>query len=384
MTIMRAISEDGDTGVMQRSARLRLFGGVAATLLIGGGVPSTARAESWVERSNRGVVELMTGDEAASVEMAHELAGLFDDGATRRLLPVLGRGPLQNIIDLIALRGVDMAVVQTDALDHARQHTLPHLENTIYFVAKLHSEELHVLARADIQRIEDLAGKRIDFAGAAGVTGPAVLDLLHVKVEPVFDDRAVALHKLKSGEVAAMAYVAAKPSPFFEALRGDEGWHFLAIPFAPALAGAYVPAQLTSADYSRLVGADAPVATVAVGTVLVVANLPPNTERYRNAANFVDAFFTLLPRLQEAPRQAKWHEVNIAADFPGWRRFPPSDLWLKRNVVASAPLVDEQHMRDVFAKFLDERATAAGGRTLTAEQKGELFDQFRRWQNSER
>jgi hypothetical protein len=211
-----------------------------------------------------------------------------------------------------------------------------------------------------------------------------VLDLLQVKVVPVFDDRAVALHKLKSGEVAAMAYVAAKPSSFFEALRGSEGLHFLAIPFAPALAGAYAPAQLTSADYSRLVGADAPVATVAVGTVLMVANLTPNTERYRNAANFVDAFFTLLPRLQEVPRHPKWREVNIAADFPGWRRFPPADLWLKRNVVASAPPMDERHMREVFAKFLDERAVAAGGRTLTAEQKGELFDQFRRWQNSER
>lgn len=368
---------------MQRSTCLRLCNGAVAALIIGGGVPGAARSETLVERSNRGVVELMTGDEAASVEMAHDLASVFDDGTTRRLLTVLGRGSLENIVDLRALRGVDMTIVQTDALDYARQHAMPHLEGTIYFVAKLHSEELHVLARADIRRIEDLAGKKVDFAGGAGVTGPAVLDLLKVKVEPVFDDRAVALLKLKSGEVAAMAYVAAKPSPLFEGLRGSEGLHFLAVPFAPALANAYVPAQLTAADYSRLVGSDAPVATIAVGMALVVANLPPNTERYRGAANFVDTFFTMLPRLQEVPRHPKWHEVNIAADFPGWRRFPPADLWLKRNVVAAAPQVDEQHVREIFVKFLDERAKAAGGRTLTAEQKGELFDQFKRWQNNE-
>jgi uncharacterized protein len=369
---------------MQRTTCLRFFSGAAAALMIGGGVLGIARSETLVERSNRGVVELMTGDEAASVEMAHDLASVFDDGTTRRLLPVLGRGLLENIVDLKALRGVDMSIVQTDALDYARQHAMPHLESTIYFVAKLHSEELHVLARADTRGIEDLAGKKVDFAGGAGITGPAVLDLLRVKVESVFDDRALALNKVKSGEVAAMTYVAAKPSPLFGAVHGSEGLHFLAVPFAPALANAYVPAQLTAADYSRLVGGDAPVATVAVGTALVVANLPPNTERHRNAANFVDAFFTLLPRLQEVPRHPKWHEVNIAADFPGWRRFPPADLWLKRNVEAAAPQLDEQHIREIFVRFLDERAKAAGGRTLTAEQKGELFDQFKRWQSNER
>ena len=59
-----------------------------------------------------------------------------------------------------------------------------------------------------------------------------------------------AVENLEHGEVAAMAYVAAKPSPLFGALRGSEGLHFLAVPFAPALANAYVPAELTAADYS--------------------------------------------------------------------------------------------------------------------------------------
>lgn len=374
---------DWDTRI-RHSTRLRLFVCAAGALVIGGGVPLTVRAETLAERTNRGVVELVTGDEAASVAMAHDLASVFDDGTTRRLLPILGRSPLDNIIDLRALRGVDMTIVQTDALEDARQHALPRLEYAVSFVAKLHSEELHVLARADIRRIEDLAGKKVAFAGGAKITGPAVLDLLRVKVDQVFDDRALALYKLKSGDVAAVADVAAKPSPFFEALRGDDGLHLLAIPFAPALANAYAPGQLTAADYPALVARDAPVDTVAVGTVLVVANLTPNTERYRNVANFVDAFFTLLPRLQEVPRHPKWSEVNIAADFPGWKRFAPADLWLKRNVVASAPQMDESRLREAFAAFLDERAKAAGSRTLTAERKNELFDQFKRWQTGGR
>ncbi len=148
------------------------------------------------------------------------------------------------------------------------------------------------------------------------------------------------------------------------------------------MANRYVPAQLTQDEYPDLVGGSEGVDTIAVGMVLVAANLTPNTERYRNLVNFVDAFFTDLPRLQEQTHHPKWREVNVAAELAGWRRFPPADAWLKRNVVAAAPPVDEQELRDIFAQFLDERAKAAGGQTLTAEQKGQLFDQFQRWQHN--
>jgi len=37
-------------------------------------------------------------------------------------------------------------------------------------------------------------------------------------------------------------------------------------------------------------------------------------------------------------------------------------------------------MRDVFAKFLDERAKAGGGGAMTPQQKADLFDQFKQWQ----
>jgi hypothetical protein len=36
-------------------------------------------------------------------------------------------------------------------------------------------------------------------------------------------------------------------------------------------------------------------------------------------------------------------------------------------------------MREIFARFLDER-TRSNGHALTAQQKDELFDQFKKWQ----
>ncbi len=264
--------------MMPASSRFsRVIGGAAALLLLGAGGPGAA-AEKLAERTNRGLVELMIPGDAAAMAMAQDLAGVLDDGATRRLLPVIGRDAVEGLVDLKALRGVDIAIAQTDVLAAASSNAALAADDGVFtYITKLHDEELHLLARAEIGRIEDLAGKKVDFAGGAGITGPAVLGLLKLKVEPVFDDRARALQKLAAGEVAAMAYVAAKPTPLFDAPAG-EGLHFLAVPMTPALAEAYVPARLTAADYPRLVAADAPVDTVAVGTALMVAN---SDARYR-------------------------------------------------------------------------------------------------------
>ncbi|HUH83343.1 MAG TPA: TRAP transporter substrate-binding protein [Stellaceae bacterium] len=366
---------------MQRVNGLRIFHGAAVALMLGSAWLGSARAESLADHANRGLVELVTGGDAASIAMAQDLASVIDDGETRRLLPVIGRGAIENLVDVKLLHGIDLGVVQLDALESARDTTMPHLDGSITYVAKLHNEELHILAPAETKQLADLAGKNVELVGGAKITAAAAFDLLHIRIQPVFDEEAVALAKLKSGDVAAMAYVAAKPSLPRELQRDAGGLHFVPVPFNQAMASRYVPAQLTSDDYPDLVGGSAGVDTIAVGMVLVAANLTPKTERYQNVANFVDTFFTDLPRLQEQTHHPKWREVNVAADLQGWRRFPPADAWLKRNVVAAAPPVDQQELRDIFARFLDERAKAAGSQTLTAEQKDQLFDQFQRWQH---
>lgn len=367
----------------RKSVLRRACGAAAGTLAVAWCLLGTAEAETLIERTNRGLVELLTsGADDTATRTALDLADILDDGATRRILPVLGRGSTQNLVDLKALRGIDVAIVQTDVLEHARkQKSFPGLANAITYIAKLYNEELHVLAPAATKGIAELAGRKVDFAGTAAVTGPAVFDFLGIKVEPSFDEPAIALAKLRSGDIAALVYVAGKPASLPGAPSAQQGMHFLAVPLKSEMAASYVPARLTAADYPGLVPAEAPVDTVAVGTVMAVAALQPGTERYRNVVNFVDAFFTQFPRLQEAPHHPKWQEVNLAAELPGWKRFPPADAWLRRNLVASAA-PDEQALRQIFAKFLDEHNRLSGGPVMTAEQKAGLFDQFLRWQQS--
>jgi uncharacterized protein len=337
--------------------------------------------------ANRGVVELETGRASGiSVRIAEDLANLIDDGATRRVLPVVGKGSLQNIADLKLLRGIDLALLQTDVLDYARQaNYFPGIESWVTYIAKLYNEEFHLLARRDIRSVADLTNQKVNFdlrgAGTA-ITAGRLFDLLKIGVTPTYDDQEVALGKLRSGEIAALAFVAGKPAPLFCSIAAEEGLHFLAIPLSPAVTAAYVPTRFSAQDYPGLVLGDQPVDTVAVGTVLAAANLQYGSERYRNLVKLVDAFFTGFQLLLEPGHHPKWHEVNIMAELPGWRRFQPAEQWLQRNApVAAAPNL--QDLRAIFSRFIDERQQATGGLPMTQQEKDQLFGQFEMWQRGQ-
>jgi TRAP transporter TAXI family solute receptor len=356
-----------------------------AVMLVLLGLPHAGKAQSAVDRANRGAVELMIDDaDAMSLRVAQDLASVIDDGSTRRVVAVLGKGSLQNLVDLKTLRGMDIAIVQTDVLDYARAQRIPPAVETLTYIAKLYNEEFHLLAAADIKSVADLAGKKVNLGPRGSgtmVTGSRVFDFLGIKIEAVTDDHRLALDKLAAGEIAAMAYVGGKPLALFSGLRAPGGLHFLAIPLNSRLISAYVPTRLTPDDYPDLVASSEAVDTIAVGTVMMVANLPSDSERYRNVANFIDAFFTQFSKLQEATHHPKWREVNLAGELPDWRRFPAAETWLKRNV-STPPTLSDQQMRDIFIKFLEERARVSG-QPMTTSQKQELFDQFKRWQTTQ-
>jgi TRAP-type uncharacterized transport system substrate-binding protein len=338
--------------------------------------------------TNRGVVEIETaGASGISVRMVEDLANLIDDGATRRVLPVVGKGALQNLTDLRYLRGIDMAILPTDLLEYAREQELPpELTASLTFVTKLHSEELHVLTRAETKEIRDLINQQVnlDLRGSAtAVTATRVFKLLSIPITPTYDSPEVALEKLKKGEIAAVVLVAGKPAPLFLSVRAGADFHLLDVPLTKATSNAYVPTRLTSADYPGLIPADRPIDTVAVSNVLAVAELRQIPERYRNVANFVDVFFTSFQSLLSPGRRPKWAEVNIAAELPGWRRYAPADQWLQRNMqIAKAP--SPEALRTMFSRFVDERRSAVGGGAMGQQDKDALFQQFQTWQRTQR
>ncbi|WP_083897474.1 TAXI family TRAP transporter solute-binding subunit [Azospirillum sp. B506] len=327
--------------------------------------------------ANSGTVGIVSGGvEGTYVRIAADLASVLDDGDALRVLPMLGKGSVQNLKDIALLKGIDVGIVQSDVLAYAkRERLLPNLDRRIKYIAKLYNEEMHILAGPDVTRIEDLAGRKVnvDVQGSGtSMTASLVFDMLGIRVDPQANDQALALEKLRKGEIAAMAYVAGKPTRLFRDLKAGDGLHFLSIPMSAALLDTYLPSRLTSADYEGLIKPGEQVDTVAVGAVMAVYGWERDVDRHRKVARFVDAFFSKFDEFLKPPRHPKWKEVNLAAEVPGWVRFEPAEQWLRQASMGKEPQ-SVAARKEEFRTFVEQRG-------VQPQQAEKLFEQFLLWQ----
>src|SRR5512135_1458714 len=69
-------------------------------------------------RVNQGTVALISGRiNGTDIQAASDLAAVLDKPDQLRVLPIVGRGSVQNLTDLLYLRGIDVAILQSDVLD---------------------------------------------------------------------------------------------------------------------------------------------------------------------------------------------------------------------------------------------------------------------------
>ncbi|MBV8870526.1 MAG: TAXI family TRAP transporter solute-binding subunit [Acetobacteraceae bacterium] len=332
-----------------------------------------------VASANANTVEVVSGGvDGTYIRIATDLSSVLDAGDQLRVLAVVGRGSLQNVSDVLYLRGIDIGLVQSDVLAYAKlNHLYPGLEKSLQYISKLYDEEVHVLARPEIKAIEDLAGKKVnvDVRGSGtAMTASVLFQGLGVAAEPTYDTQQTALEKLKNGEIAALVYVAGKPAKLFSGLGADTGLHFLSVPLAERLADTYLPAELDHDSYPALV-ADKPVDTIAVGSVMAVFAWSPRTERYARVSRFVDAFFSKFQQFLQPPHHPKWHEVNLAAQVPGWTRFAPAKAALDRLPPIA---VANSAQQAEFNTFLSQANVSPAG--LSEAQQQALFRNFLDWQ----
>ena len=326
----------------------RVCAAVVAAVWCVAGIAAPASAQYSEQRrleTNAGTVGIVSGGIAGTyIRIASDLAAVLDQGDEMRILPIVGRGSIQNIDDILYLRGVDVGIVQSDVLTYIqRQEGMAGIEDYISYITKLYNEELHIVAREDIESIEDLEGEQVNFGTpAAGtyMTSSLIFDTLGINVEPTEYDYQLGLEMVKNGELAAMVYIAGKPTDLFVGLEPGDGVKFLEVPYDPRLLETYLPSTLDHTDYPRLLAEGKSVPTLAVGAVMAVYNWPERSWRALKVARFVDAFFGNFEKFQQAPRHPKWQEVNLAAELPGWTRFHAAEQWLQEN--AGAPGVGDQ------------------------------------------
>jgi TRAP transporter TAXI family solute receptor len=312
---------------------------------------------------------------------ANEMAEVLDDGDNLRVIPIVTSGAASNLDDLLYLHQVDVAITQADVFDYFRTHRkISNLEYRVNYIIRLPVSEMHVLARNEIQTIEDLRGKKVSFGpagSASSLTGTIVFQRLGVQVEQVLYDNATALQKLKNGELAALVRVIGRPIDFFAKIPANSSLHFVSIPFSNTFADYYTLGELTNKEYPTLVPEGQPVDTLAVPAVLAVFNWQKRTDRYRRVERFVERLFTNWDKFREPPRHPKWRDVNLAATVPGWNRWSVAEEMLRRI----RPKDPDAQVAGDFSTFL--KNTGSGAASMTQEQRDALFRQFLEWREKQ-
>jgi len=271
--------------------------------------------------------------EGAPIRLAAEIARVVDDGDNLHVLPIVTRGATENLNSLLYLRGVDLAIINSDALEEYKIQA-PHVQRRVTYVASLFPSELHVFVRPEIQSLQDLAGKKVNFntlGTAAAYSGPLIFDRLGISVEKTFIPHQIALQDMRKGDMAAVVFITSKPiDPFLKA-RWEPGFKFLPVEYASRFEDYYLPATLEANDYPALIPKGERISTIAVPTALVAFNWPVGSNRYDRVARFVNHLFNRIDRLQGPGFDQKWKAINLAATVPGLSRFQAAQDWLDRH-----------------------------------------------------
>jgi TRAP-type uncharacterized transport system substrate-binding protein len=268
--------------------------------------------------------------EGAPIRLAAEIARVVDDGDNLHVLPVVTRGATENVNSLLYLRGIDAAIINSDALDEYKSQ-VPDIQRRLAYVLNLFPSELHIFVRPEIQSLNDLAGKKVNFntqGTAAAYSGPLIFSRLGLDMEKTFIPHQVALQQMRKGEMAAVVFITSKPVEAFVRGRWEPGFKFLPVPYESKLEDYYLPAALDATDYPDLIKQGERVATIAVPTALVAFNWPVNSNRFERVARFVDHLFSRIDKLQAPGFDPKWKSINLAATVPGLTRFPAAQVWL--------------------------------------------------------
>jgi uncharacterized protein len=304
---------------------------------------ASAQAPNPRTEARKGLVSVLTDGIAdpggRATKAINQLAAYAGSMPNVRVLPISGRGAAENVRDLLYLRGVDLAVLNSDVLaflDQTGQY--PDARRRLRYVASLFDEKVFLLVRNDIKTMEDLRGRRlvvVSDAGAGKVTARTLFGLSRIDVAvdaiapgEILDDAGLGKFDgalLLSDDLARIRLGA----------RMREQYHLLPIPMTPDLQKAYRSGVIDAQEAAGFSNT-ANVETVTVGVLLAVFNWTPAQGRYADVVNFVTALFSNLKGLRQASNSI-WRQTDISAQSPGWTRFPAV---LPNQILSPAQLAD--------------------------------------------
>lgn len=340
--------------------------------------------------ANAGTVTIMTTRNLGAPFMAAalDLSNLLDSGERfedMRIIPVVARGKVQNLWDILYLKGVDMGFIQSDILEYLKDDPrIGSIKSRLRYITVMFPEEVHVIADKNINSLQDLAGKTVSINAkgtGSSVVGELLFRRLGIKATLIHEDTRRAIARIKSGEIAAHFNVLAKPTQVVRRIDGEGKLKLLPIPYTKEVQDVYLPSTLSHEDYPNLIPQGQTIPTIAAGNVLAAFNWAEDTERGRKVKRFVDAFFDRFDELKGQGYHPKWKEVNLAATLPGWTRLKAADDWLRSHPSggSGAPTAEAARLKQDFQAFLADTNIAPGSEA----QREALFQKFMQWRENQ-
>jgi uncharacterized protein len=352
------------------------------------GRQQASRYEDQKRGTNENTVSVMGSQAATSyTRFSEDMQNVLDESEANglRVLPILGKGGISNLNDILFLKGVDMGIVEQDVLSYAKRKdpTLyANLDQRINYILKLGNSELHIFANAQINHLEDLRGKKVSFykeGSSSAIAAETLFQTCNVPVQPVYLDTDLAASQLKAGEIAATLRISSAPHGAFNPYVAADG-HFLPIDDAHLPRGCfakllefYIPTFLKREQYPKILTDVEKVPTLANSTILACYSWPQNTDRYRRMALFTKKLYDNIDKLRDGPRHPAWKQVNLTANMPGWTRFKPAQEWVDAHRDASNGADD---VKKTFDTFVEEYTKNTGIKKLSPADKAALFAEF--------
>ncbi len=330
------------------------------------------------EAMNAGTVTVITAPAGGATSVfGSDMSRVLDDNNVR-VLTVLGKGPVHNVVDVLYLKTIDMGVVVADVPEFYRlQYKIPDITSQLRYIAKLYNNEIHVVAPTSVKSIFDLADKRIVASTDVGYYAAKVI-FNRLNMNATFDywtDDASAIQKIVDGQADAYIGSTGKVFGLLRAVKNeDHRLHLVSVPYDRRLQDLYLPTTLSSDDYPNMLAPGERIDTIAASDLLVTFNWPENSERYHRVANFVNAFFSKFDEFRKPPRHPKWKEASITATIPGWIKFKAAQDWVDKWRAEQANAARGTSLAS-FKEFMAQQ----GHSNLSQEELAKLYAQFQEW-----
>ncbi|KOR30712.1 hypothetical protein TI04_04465 [Achromatium sp. WMS2] len=267
---------------------------------------------------------IVTGsDKGTYYQIGLNLAALLEQFNPSLSLNVLtSNGSLDNIADVFDRPGVQMGIVQSDALTFIRtlaknNPNLSRIADKVRVVFPLYNEEIHIVANSNVRVFSDLDKKKVAIGQAGSgsfLTSRLLFEITGIEPQMVLNGGQEALNMLLSGEVDAMIYVAGYPVQLLKEVPAGRGIHIVPIEDKSVMEY-YYTSTIPALTY--------PWQTTAVTTAAVKAAIVSYDYRQLQCSNVGMLAKTVYEHLDwlKAHGHPKWQQVDLDFTMKNWEQY---------------------------------------------------------------